>query len=535
MTRADLDSGGAAQVALAAALDTPATRALFAALRELLPVTLADAVDDASQFVARIETGCAATTPLGAPGALNRLCVPALPQAPDAGGPATDVDFSDDADVPWPFRGRTIACRLPRPPVPVLDVSPGEQVLASSADGALWTVRRQEGHARLFRSVFALPQLSAATGLSGLFESENLIRLLPLLDLLRRAAAGRLYDNPPLRASFVVDDPNLHWPRYGFADFSAIAARAAREHYHVGFATIPLDAWFVHRGCAEIFRAHAPQLSLVVHGNNHERDELAQRMSPADCAALLCQANARIAVLEAKAHLTVCRVMIPPHGACSAQVLGRLPAHGFESACISKGSLQAHNAGQAWTRALGIAPSEMVDGCPVLPRWALTGMTDGQLRWAAYLGQPLILRGHHQDLRDGLERLDSLARTINAIGPVRWGDLTALSRLNYQTRIDASVLRVRPLGTKLVIRVPEGAAEVAIETGAHVWRTSSAARARRAADGTSIVLPVPDSREITIERAAHPPPTIGARPRPTRFRHVLRRALTEARDRLRLS
>jgi len=50
----------------------------------------------------------------------------------------------------------------------------------------------------------------------------------------------------------------------------------------------------------------------------------------------------------------------------------------------------------AWTASLGLAPSELVHGCPVLPRWAFAGTTTTMLLVAAYLGQPLVLRGHHR-------------------------------------------------------------------------------------------------------------------------------------------
>src|SRR5262249_35092289 len=153
---------------------------------------------------------------------------------------------------------------------------------------------------------------------------------------------------------------------------------------------------------------------------------LAQAFSSDQCAALLRQAVRRIEQLEARAGLAVSRVMVPPHGACSARMLAEMPAQGFEAACISAGSLRAHNPGSAWALGLGFAPAELVEGCPVLPRWAFSGMGDAALRAAAYLGQALILRGHHQDLKDGLDVMEHHAAAINALGDVRWGDLAAM-------------------------------------------------------------------------------------------------------------
>src|ERR1019366_8149913 len=111
------------------------------------------------------------------------------------------------------------------------------------------------------------------------------------------------------------------------------------------------------------------------------------------------QAIHRIERLERAAGCEISRVMAAPHGACSDAMLQEMPGCGFESAAISHGSLRAHNKGKPWARSLGYLPSEIIQGCPVLPRWGMTGNTYNTILLAAYLGQPMILRGHHADLR----------------------------------------------------------------------------------------------------------------------------------------
>src|SRR5262245_19147313 len=124
-----------------------------------------------------------------------------------------------------------------------------------------------------------------------------------------------------------------------------------------------------HGGAAEIFRRNSRRLSFCVHGNNHTKRELAQPYSDGERVSLLQQAIRRIETLERKAGVEVSRVMVPPHGACSHEMLEELPQRGFESACISHGSLRAHNRQRPWVRQLGYLPSEMIRNCPVLPRW----------------------------------------------------------------------------------------------------------------------------------------------------------------------
>ena len=179
-----------------------------------------------------------------------------------------------------------------------------------------------------------------------------------------------------------------------------------------------LDAWFTHRASAALFRGHQKRISLLIHGNDHGRNELAVPRTVHDSAALLDQAMDRIEGLERKANLQISRVMVPPHGACGESMLAQLPLHGFESACISADSLRTHNADRPWTRALGFAPSETVAGCTVLPRWSLTRSGPDVLLAAAYLGQPLILR-----------RITKTSRTVSTPSPLRPGSSTRSQRL----------------------------------------------------------------------------------------------------------
>ena len=42
---------------------------------------------------------------------------------------------------------------------------------------------------------------------------------------------------------------------------------------------------------------------------------------------------------------------------------------------------------------------------------------------AAYLGQALVVMGHHHDLADGMANLNRVAALINGLGTVTWGDM----------------------------------------------------------------------------------------------------------------
>lgn len=443
------------------------------------------------------------------------------------------VQFANDADVPFPFRGRSVVSKA-ADFGNYLQYGSHEKVLASSDQGVLWVVSAGNGPKR-YRSAFPLPAFPPDRIFQEVFNGERFIEVLPLLHFLHEVCGNNTLEGPPLRACFIFDDPNLHWPRYGFVDYGQVVARAEAENYHVSFATIPLDAWYTHGPTAELFRKNPKRFSLCVHGNNHTREELAQNYSPAERGALLSQAVERIDCLERKTGLRVCRVMVPPHGACLEEMLEELPRHGFEAACISHGSLRAYNKSKPWTRRLGCAPSEWIAGCPVMPRWAFSGNIKNTILLAAFLGQPLILRGHHQDLKHGVELLDDIARFINSLGNVSWMNLTDIARTNYLGRMQGQAFWLRPFGIKVNARISSGATHLVIEN----CSDRAGEKMRILEDGKELFndlpeavvkLPLGKSDAIMMEWIIEKRPS-GNSARGMNVRAFIRRLLTEGRDR----
>lgn len=448
----------------------------------------------------------------------------------------TEVEFADDPDVPFPFRGRRVNTKIAQVK-PNLSVYTNEKILATSKLGPIWVVS-EIGGIKHFRSVLPLPKISPEQNFSDVFNGECFLEMLVLLHFIREISAKTAYQNPPLRAGFIIDDPNLHWLRYGFVDYPVIVAHAQKENYHVSFATIPLDTWFTHQKTADLFRMNARRVSLLIHGNNHQKAELAQNYSEAMRKSLLSQAIRRIQQLEQKANLRVSRVMVPPHGACSDEMLAELPKCGFESACISAGSLRAHNPNKLWTKKLGFFPVETIQGCPVLPRWGLTRNVKNTLLIAAYLGQPMILRGHHQDFKDGVEVFDEYARFINSLGNVFWSNMADLSQLNYQWRITGTTCLIKPLGRKINFKLPDEATEIIIESSNVIdecrWQAvSTDGCVHKIMPNERLFLSKEMGAEIHLARnAVLQSPKATADFKPTCVTLILRRLLTEARDRL---
>jgi hypothetical protein len=369
-----------------------------------------------------------------------------------AAGETAPVVLSDGSSLAQPLRGRAIPESAIADGVPLAPV--GGSVLARVQDRPVWW---QVGDATAPLDVSAYP-------LAGLREGESLrdhlqvgrfMGLLPLVHFIGRVLGAEGWSPPPLRASFVIDDPNLHWPSYGFLKYGELAAHAARHGYHVALATVPIDGWLTDPRVAALLAGNASALSLVMHGNDHVAHELGRLSTDAEAQSAIAQALRRVAALERRSGVKVDRVMTPPHGACSEAALRAMFRLGVEA--VSVAPVYPWRIGRpAATPLANWQPAEMVaGGLPVLPRYQL-GAPREELALRAMLGQPLILYGHHEDFAEGLDVLAQAASEIDGLGDVQWGPLGQIARGSYATRRLGETLHVRMHARRIAVEVPAG-------------------------------------------------------------------------------
>lgn len=334
--------------------------------------------------------------------------------------------------------------------------------LASKDDTPVWVVhgtRKRHHH----YSALAIPELNDDEPLYQHFQENVFLGLFPLLTFLRELTGEWRWEPPPLQACFMFDDPNLHWPTYGFINFSEIAKQANLNNYHVSFATIPLDAWFVHRPTVELFRRHEEEISLLIHGNDHIGEELAQRKSNVEQMRLLRQAIDRIEKLENRSSVEVSRLMAPPHGACTEEIIAQMARTGYEAVCVSRGSLRHYNRKANWVLTLGMRPSDMICGMTIIPRFRMSRNCENSILISAFLRQPIIPVGHHQDIAEGIEILNDLSKFINSLGDVSWANMTKISRSHYSQMIEGRTLHLRMHSNHIEVSIPEGINEVLVQ------------------------------------------------------------------------
>jgi hypothetical protein len=372
--------------------------------------------------------------------------------------PATAVQFG--AGAPMPFRKRLVVTGSAEPEYPYCN--PASEVIASVDGKPVWTAFRIEG-VRQDICWSPYPWIKEGDCAFNHLNDSRFMNLLPLLEWFRWISNYQRWKQPPLRACFILDDPNLHAARYGFIAFDRLADEGKRYNYHTSFATIPLDSYYVNEAAARIFRKNAANLSFLVHGNNHTYRELAERQDVTRQLALMRQAMQRIRRLEQTTGLTISKIMAPPHGVCSAMSMNAMMDAGFEGVCVSHGSVWTGNPNADWTISLGAFPATMIDGFPVIPRFGLDSGQENNILLAAYLDQPIVLVGHHWDLAGGVDILSSAATFINSLGRVDWSNMTAIARSNYRYDVQGECMRIQAFSRAITVQTPQNIGKIHVE------------------------------------------------------------------------
>jgi hypothetical protein len=446
-----------------------------------------------------------------------------------------NVTFSHDEILHAAFRGATE--RLERElSVAELRSADGHVALAWHSSSTLWQVRKVNG-AELHTVASAPPKIGGGDLLWSHLEYANWAELFPLLHFFQRLTADVNWQPAPAMGCFMFDDPNLHSLRYGYLDFAELLQASELHDYHVALATVPLDAWYAAPKVVELFRNNKKRLSLLMHGNNHVKEELAREYDEDKGLSLLAQALRRVAGFERRTELKVAKVIAPPHGGCSYSILAQMLRLPFEGVCTMASSL-LHSASGPLSLDFGLSPTWfMGGGIPVVGRWDLRYGTI-PLRLAAFLSQPIVPYGHHQDCAEGVYCLSRIADEVNSWESRTWTDMESILCSQYRTRTDAELMHIEMRSRRIKIQIPESISHVAvhapdgIDTDAvRLWFSSGNDVSEQSPWGT----PFPIKSSVMVEVTAMPDsgvdPASVQRPKYQSWPSV-RRSLCIVRDRV---
>ncbi len=501
-------------------------RRLFAALEAAFPVSFIAADGGDSGAAGAIEVRDGDPTPSdcnGATASAPRLIVGDA----RSNRPLATVRFAERGSLDRRIRGISVTDSVDAP-TPGSTGTAEDEVLASTSAGPAWT--RSRGDSPVYRLASSLPELGPQQGLRDLL-AERALTLVALVQFLRSLTPDN-FDPPELRAAILFDDPNLRWRTYGFIDFRQLADHAEAHDYHASMAMIPLDGWHQHRATVDLFRRRRDRLSLVLHGNNHLARELMRPAGDDSAIAIAAQALRRAARFEAHYGLRMDRLMTPPHGMCSASTASALGSLGFDALCAIH-PLPWTEQPPADRPLAGWDPAEFAAGCAVIPRVHLSTPFE-QIALRAFLGHPLILYGHHDDLAGGLDLLADTAARVNRLGDVRWASLGEIAAGNYAAKVEGSRLRVRPYSHRLRLELPPGVDRLVLEPprgpdgGFAGWSVDGATNhpfgSSAPCGAGDVEVRLQPSRQV--DPLSVPAPAGSVWP-------ILRRTATETRDRLR--
>ena len=337
----------------------------------------------------------------------------------------------------------------------------GDETLASSGGEPFWILRRNADGS--VHRVGALPlPVREDEYLWEYFRAGCFMRVLPLIVFLRQLTRENDWQYARRQACFVVDDPSLYWPSYGYLNFQRLAEHTRAHDYFVSIATIPLDTWWLNPRVLAIFRANAPRLSLLAHGNDHLQQELASPRSAEQTSRFLAQALRRFERLERCDGLEVCRVMEAPHGAFAKTSLESLRRLGFEGVLATADLLVRYNPEVRWFSTLGLDAVDLLAevGLPGIPRIMMTKDWKSRVLLAGILDQPLVLAGHHADAADGMELMAEYAHLVQSIGGVTWATPAGILRSNYKQLRRGRALHVRLCSRRIHLTIPDGVEEL---------------------------------------------------------------------------
>jgi hypothetical protein len=431
---------------------------LFAALEAALPVRFAGhAAGEPGDFDALLAFGAAASRGAG-PGSdlpALTLCRP----EPAKGGSPAPLSLSTSSHLDRCLRG----AKLPDVHLAAalgtgtsIAVEPSGEVLASADSEPIWT---RAGS--LQQALLAPAELAPEEALRERLCDTRSAALLPLLHFLRELSAPLRWQAPPQRACFLFYDPNLHWPSYGFVKLDELASHARSHGYHAALATVPLDTWFTHPAALRALTESGGALSLVVHGNDHNGGELGRLEAEDEALATAAQALRRVHAFERRTGASVERVMVPPHEECSEATVRALLRCGFAGISMTRPFPWLALPPRTWLARpegsdalVGWRPADFTAGLPLLIRHPIAQRSSAELALRAYLGQPLVLYGHHDDLLEGPEVLAEVAAEVNRLGPTSWCSLGQIAAGNYETRSDGDGLAIRMLSRGARVEIP---------------------------------------------------------------------------------
>ncbi len=273
----------------------------------------------------------------------------------------------------------------------------------------------------------------------------------PFMFFVRHASGDYGWHSPAHYANLTIDDPWLIEP-YGFLHYDDLLREMDKHNFHTTIAFIPWNFDRSEEAVVSLIRSHQNRFSIAIHGNNHDHREFDQlSVAPiSDQEADIKQALNRMDRFSFLTGITYDPVMVFPHGIAPAATLELLKRYNFlatvNSQDVPLGSTTPTDP------AFTLRPfTTSYDQFPSLMRYsAEVPVREVTLATNAFLGNPILLYGHHGLFADGSGAFNQTADLINRLEPgTHWCSLGCIAthlyllRLNQDGRVDTMMLSSR--------------------------------------------------------------------------------------------
>ena len=301
------------------------------------------------------------------------------------------------------------------------------------------------------------------TDLANVFESGQVLAVLPAMMLARQVYGDTAWHSPLALADLVIDDPVLHNGRLGIDYPGALMATEAAD-FHLTVAAVPRELPLAEPDVVRLLALHPERLSACYHGNDHAGYEFYRSSSggrrfrsrpfPAQRSAIQ-EAADRGRRFARSAGYGLDRVMVFPHGIGAGDLLPSLGEAGFLASCnwLDRYPLEA---AQPEDRDLGLRPADVAwGGFPLL--WRRRPTDTAGFALDLFLGRPAIAFGHRKRLGSEFGWARDLAAGVNGLAINRrvfWRGLEEIARHAYQQRRAGPAWKVLMTANEICLHNP---------------------------------------------------------------------------------
>jgi hypothetical protein len=450
-----------------------------------------------------------------------------------------------DSSLLWPFRGLRLTEEHYRVAAGVAPDSRGIDPLISSEAGCTF-FRWQRGSQQVFASTTSPLEAVVAERLQDEFCPARFAALLPLMMFAKAALGDAGWRTPTPRATFMIDDPNLRFMRYGFLDYRTLVEAAKDRDLHFAIAMIPIDYKKTRQPVATFMYEHRKYMSLVLHGVEHLKLEFDREVDIDTAVATLRDGLRRMRIHHETTGVSFSPAMTFPYGECNSTWLEAMRRTGFQATFGTRtfsfnsetdmaDSVETANDDFLY----GMYPAEMTfQGFPIVDRFEAEEPKE-DLLFHAWLGKPIVVCAHHDFFRHGMGPTLAVTDFLDRQVSPTWGNVESILNQNFQCKRSGQMREVRMFSNTITVATDGGLPISSVLKLGAGMQTQELARIDGAevrvahSDGLGLAVhELPGNRE-QLAISFEPRPSLEPiPPYRTPLKAGVRRFATEVRDRL---